>query len=228
MTTMPNRPLQPGDPAPSFVLPAVNREGMVSLDDFRGRSPVLLALMRGLHCPFCRRHIAQLGVTRDKLAAEGVETMAVVNTPAERARMYFQYRPTRVVLAADPDVRTHQAYGLPKVGLVPEDTAPSELQWPQRVKMSQVLAMRLNPRGLLPEPMNPFAANEALNRQENFQPTEVDQQVAEAHGTQLTGVFLIDRTGTIVWTYAEGLVPDQVQILPSEAEILAAVRELRP
>jgi hypothetical protein len=42
-------PLRPGDPAPPFALPAVNREGQVSLDDYRGRSPVLVALFRGLH-----------------------------------------------------------------------------------------------------------------------------------------------------------------------------------
>ena len=42
-------PLGPGDPAPRFALPAVNREGQVSLDDYRGKSPVLLALLRGLH-----------------------------------------------------------------------------------------------------------------------------------------------------------------------------------
>ncbi len=42
-------PLRPGDPAPHFALPAVNREGQVSLDDYRGRSPVLLGLFLGLH-----------------------------------------------------------------------------------------------------------------------------------------------------------------------------------
>ncbi len=42
-------PLRPGDAAPSVTLPAVNREGQVSLDDYRGRSPVLIALFRGLH-----------------------------------------------------------------------------------------------------------------------------------------------------------------------------------
>jgi peroxiredoxin len=41
--------LRPGDPAPHFALPAVNREGKVSLDDYRGRSPVLVGLFRGLH-----------------------------------------------------------------------------------------------------------------------------------------------------------------------------------
>jgi peroxiredoxin len=42
-------PLRPGDAAPHFTLPAVNREGQVSLGDYRGRSPVLIALFRGLH-----------------------------------------------------------------------------------------------------------------------------------------------------------------------------------
>ena len=41
--------LRSGDPAPHFTLPAVNREGQVTLDDYRGRSPVLIALLRGLH-----------------------------------------------------------------------------------------------------------------------------------------------------------------------------------
>jgi peroxiredoxin len=41
--------LRTGDSAPHFALPAVNREGQVSLDDYRGRSPVLIGLFRGLH-----------------------------------------------------------------------------------------------------------------------------------------------------------------------------------
>ena len=46
---MASTPLHPGDPAPLFTMPAVNREGQVTLDDYRGRSPVLLGLFRGLH-----------------------------------------------------------------------------------------------------------------------------------------------------------------------------------
>jgi hypothetical protein len=87
----------------------------------------------------------QLGLTRDKLAREGVETVAIVNTPTERARQYFQYRPTRVLLAADPDVRTHQAFGLPKIGFVADGTDPAELHWPERATMAQFLAPQFNP-----------------------------------------------------------------------------------
>lgn len=46
---MASTPIPLGEPAPHFALPAVNREGQISLDDYRGRSPVLLALLRGLH-----------------------------------------------------------------------------------------------------------------------------------------------------------------------------------
>ncbi|TIW34867.1 MAG: AhpC/TSA family protein, partial [Mesorhizobium sp.] len=51
-------PLQPGNRAPNVVLDAISREGKIALDDFRGRSPLLIGLFRGLHCPFCRRHVA--------------------------------------------------------------------------------------------------------------------------------------------------------------------------
>jgi len=48
-TTERQAPVQPGEPAPDFTLPAANREGSVSLADYRGRSPLLLALFRGLY-----------------------------------------------------------------------------------------------------------------------------------------------------------------------------------
>ena len=44
---------------------------------------VLIGLFRGLHCPFCRRQLVQLGTTQEKLKAVGVETVAVVNTQGE-------------------------------------------------------------------------------------------------------------------------------------------------
>jgi len=48
MTVELRRPVQPGDPAPDFTLPSVEREGFVSLSDYRGRSPLLLAIFRGV------------------------------------------------------------------------------------------------------------------------------------------------------------------------------------
>ncbi|HEX2481949.1 MAG TPA: hypothetical protein VHQ69_08725 [Methylomirabilota bacterium] len=42
-------PVSRGEPAPDFVLPSGHGEGTVSLADYRGKSPVLLALFRGLY-----------------------------------------------------------------------------------------------------------------------------------------------------------------------------------
>ena len=42
-------PVASGEPAPDFMLAAAHGDGTVSLADYRGRSPVLLALFRGLY-----------------------------------------------------------------------------------------------------------------------------------------------------------------------------------
>ena len=217
-------PLRPGDPAPHFALPAVNREGQISLDDYRGRTPVLVALFRGLHCPFCRRQLVHLGTTQDKLKEMGVETVAVVNTPPERARLYFKYRPAKVLLGADPEAATHQAFRLPAGAIVEDESATS---WPLAVTMGQFLALEINPTGELPAPQNPFAAMETLNKKDGFEVTEVDQQVAAAHGTQLGGHFLIDREGIIRWGQVEaGERMGDLSKFPSDEEILRAARTL--
>ena len=222
---MASSPLRPGQPAPDFVLPAVNREGQVSLDDYRGRSPVLIGLFRGLHCPFCRRQLVQLGTTQDKLQTVGVETMAVVNTPLERARLYFKYRPARVLLTADPEAATHRLFGVPEGVLVENE---SEASWAQgKVTMGQMQAALVNPTGELPEPQNVFVANETLNQRDGFELTEVDKQIAATHAFQLAGHFLLDRNGIVRWLQIEAADgPGGLAKFPSDDEIVAAARGL--
>lgn len=107
-------PLQPGDRAPNIVLDAITRDGTIALQDFRGHSPILISLFRGLHCPFCRRHIAAQAQLDAALRDKGVESLTVVNTPIERARLYFRYHPLPNLLAAsDPERVSHRAFGLP-------------------------------------------------------------------------------------------------------------------
>lgn len=48
MSATSERPLGPGDPAPHFSLLAVNRDGRIAFDNYRGRSSVLVGLFRGL------------------------------------------------------------------------------------------------------------------------------------------------------------------------------------
>ena len=151
---------------------------------------------------------------QEKLRTASVETLAIVNTPLARARQYFEYRPTRLLLAADPDLTTHRLFGLPKPELTPE-------------LMQAAKAVRINPTGELPEPLPPFVADEALNRQDGFQLTQVDEQILAANGTQLTGHFLIDREAIVRWQHveaSEGLA--ELAKFPTEVEILMVARAL--
>ena len=61
----------------------------------------------------------------------------------------------------------------------------------------------------------------------DYEPNETDQQIAAAHGTQLTGHFLIDRQGIIRWAHIEaGERPEDLLHFPTEEEILRAARSL--
>lgn len=220
------RPLQPGDPAPAFELPAVNLEGMVSLDSLRGR-PFLIGFFRGLHCPFCRRRVTQLAGMQPALRAAGVETVAVINTPVERARLYFRHRPSPVMLLSDADCLTHRAFGVPHIEFLP-DGSNERPEWPYRASMEQFVAARVNPTGELPEPLQPMAANPILNAMDGFEPNEADDAVFASHGTQLVGHFLVDAAGIVRWVQIEAPDgPDGLCNYPNAAEILAAAGSLR-
>jgi peroxiredoxin len=206
-------PVKPGEPAPDFTLPAVDRDGTVSLVDYRAKSPVFLALFRGVFCPFCRRAIAQMGRLQDKLSSLGVESLGIVATTPENARLYFKFRPTRLRLAADPELRTHHAYGLPK----PEVTA--EL-------MHAINSTRINPSGELPEPLPVMEAGATLERLDGYSGTELDKTDSQRQFPQLTGEFLIDRGGIVRWARIECAEEGMAGLgkFPTEAEILAAAR----
>ena len=220
------RPLQPGDPVPEFTLPAANREGTVSLGDLRGR-PFLIAFYRGLHCPFCRRQVVQLGSVQPVLQAAGIETVAVVNTPVERARMYFRHRPTPATLLSDPDCATHRAFGVPHIEFQPEgSTEPPE--WPYQASLQEFMAARINPSGELDEPLQPMEVNGALNAKEGFEMEPADHAIVASHAPQLVGHFLVDARGNVAWVHIEGLEgAHSIGILPTPAELIAAAESLR-
>ena len=167
----------------------------------------------------------QLGTTQEKLKALGVETMAVVNTPLARARLYFKYRPARLLLAADPEAATHRSFGVPAGVLVENE---SEASWAKgTVTMGQMQAALVNPTGELPTPQNVFVAMETLNQRDGFELSEIDQQIAATHGMQLGGHFLIDQDGIVRWLQIEAAERiGDLGKFPSDEEILTAARSL--
>jgi peroxiredoxin len=215
MTTDTRPPVAPGDPAPDFTLPAVDRPETVSLADYRGRSPVFLALFLGLWCPFCRRSIVQIGKVEGKLRALGVEALGIVATAPENARLYFKYRPTPLRLAADPEMSTHRAYGLPRPAVTPEF-------------MEAIQTVRINPFGEFPAPLPLPEAAATLAKQDGYTENDTDKTDLNRQFPQLRGQFLIDRAGIVRWANiecaTEGLAGTGK--CPSEEEILTAARAL--
>jgi peroxiredoxin len=216
MTTSETRsPVAPGEPAPNFTLPAVDRNENVSLADYRGRSPVFLALLVGLWCPFCRRQIAQIGSLEGKLKSLGVESLAVVATPPENARLYFKFRPTKVRLASDPELSTHRAYGIPRPAVNPEF-------------MEMLTTVKINPEGVLPQPLPIIDAATEIGRLDGYAQTKADQDDMERQWPQLKGQFMIDRDGIVRWANIEcaGEGIAGVGKFPPEETILSAARGL--
>ena len=193
-----NGPLQPGDSAPEVVLDAITHDGKIVLRDFQGRSPILIGLFRGLHCPFCRRHIAAMSRLDGALRERGIESIAVVNTTIERARLYFRFHPLpNIIAASDPESVSHRAFGLPNLLFTENET-----DWPNKVGMNVAAAMRIDMPGETPAPMDPFAAFQFLNEKDGYTMTEADQRTAAA-GAQLVGQFLVDRDGIVRWSFTE-------------------------
>lgn len=182
--------VQPGERAPDFVVPAVHEERSISLADYRGKTPLLLGLFPGMYCPFCRRALAQMATTSERLRSLGVDSLAIVGTELDNARLYFKFRPTRMALGADPQLTTHRSYGVPR----PEPTA-------ELMKILQ--ETYINPTGELPAPLPVPAAGAALAVLDGYQNTPTDQRDFEATFPQLKGQFLIDRDGIVRWAHIE-------------------------
>jgi peroxiredoxin len=212
------KPLQPGDRAPNVVLDAITREGKVAIDDFRGQKPVLVGLFRGLHCPFCRRQIAAMAELAGDLKQKGVDSLTVVNTPINRARLYFRYHPIPSMLAAsDPERVSHRAFGLPNLIFTDQETS-----WPRQVNMDQVKAIKVD-QPYLPGPMDVFSAIEYLDKTDQYEHTDEDQQAMAGGYGQLVGQFLLDRDGVVRWAFTE--YPDNGRHMfdaPTRQEVMSA------
>jgi len=190
MTQVMQPTVQSGEPAPDFAVPAVKDNRLISLNDYRGSFPLLLGLFPGLYCPFCRRSLVQMAATSEKLKSVGIESLAIVGTELENARLYFQFRPTQLTLGADPQLATHRSYGVPR----PEPT-------PELIAM--VEKVRINPTGELPEPLPASEVGLTLNKLDGFQLTATDQREMQSTFTQMKGQFLIDRSGIVRWLNIE-------------------------
>lgn len=157
----------------------------------------------------------QLGVTAQKLEHVGVQTVGIVASNADRARLFFRYRPVGYAIGADPDLTTHGAYGVPRSAATPEI-------WQAIGSAYESLARELR------LPVAGGDAREAVGRLDGFEAGESENAEFRRHQIQFTAQFLIDREGIVRWCYVEcakeGL--SGVDKFPTEKELLAAARAL--
>ena len=214
MTQVSEQPRAVGEHAPDFSVPAVQEDRVLTFSDYVGRTPFLLGLFPGLYCPFCRRSLAHMSAVSEKLKPLGVDCLAIVATEVDNARLYYQFRPTRLALGADPTHSTHRSYGVPKPEPTPE-------------LMEAIGQLRLDPTGELPHPMPMPEAAATLNARDGFQPTDTDRHESQLHFTQLKGQFLIGRDGVIRWANIECSGKEGFSGLgkfPSQDDLLTAAR----
>ena len=156
-----------------------------------------------------------LGTTAERLQAVGVGTLGIVASKAERARLFFRYRPVRCAVGADPDLLTHRAYGVPHTGVTPEIM--------QAIGgVYRKLARELNIE--VPDDQ----AREAIGRLDGFEVTESETAELQRHQVQFTSQFLVDRHGIVRWSNIECAQegPAGIDKFPTDEELLAAARAL--
>ena len=186
MTEQIGQSLGPGDRAPDFDLPAADRDGRISLSDHYLRGPVLLLLLRGLYCAFCRRHLSQLRSSCELLLDAGIPMLGVIIASAERSRLYFRFAPRPCFpIAAAPDRSVHRAYGLPAAERTPEYLAGATRQ-------AAVFLREMN----IDEGGDPFTA---FHHHDGWKDTAEDDAEFK-RPLQSVGYFLIDQQGVIRWT----------------------------
>jgi len=205
MTDQPARSLGPGDPAPDFDLPAADRDARLSLSEHWRRGPVLLLMLRGLYCPFCRRHISQLRPSCDLLRGTGIAMLGVVIASPARARQYFRFGHAPCFpVAAAPDRSLHRAYGLTATERTPEMVASARQRAADILREAHV------------EVGDDLV--DAFQKLDGFEPTPEDT-VEQQRPLQAPGYYLIDREGVIRWASVGKLLA----ALPEPAELLRLV-----
>jgi hypothetical protein len=150
-----------------------------------------------------------------KLKAVGVESLGIVATSPENARLYFRFRPARLRLAADPELTTHRAFGVPKPEPTPEF-------------MQAMETTRVNPFGNLPEPLPVVQAAAAIAKLDGYVENETDRADTQRQWPQLKAQYLIDRDGIVRWANIECATEGIAGIgkMPSIDDILTAARAL--
>jgi peroxiredoxin Q/BCP len=111
-----------GDIAPDFELTDTNGQ-KVRLSDFRGKKNVVLVLNRSLVCPFCRRHMVQMGRDYADFVSRNAEVIILGPNSSENFKRTWEIEELKMIGLSDPDSvianRYHQEVKFMRMGRLP-------------------------------------------------------------------------------------------------------------
>ena len=103
--------IEVGQRAPSFRLPS-GQGPERGLDEFRGRSHVIVWFTKGMGCPFCRSQMSQLARGYERIRSLGADVLQITPTTPGRAAFYVRNFTLPFVYLCDPDYSVHRQWGV--------------------------------------------------------------------------------------------------------------------
>ena len=109
--------LENGKRTPDFELPDIRNGKLVRLSNYRGVTPVIVALTRIFtekqYCPFCFPHILALNNNYEKFLERGVEVLMITSTDEEQSKIVVRDLGLKMPLLSDSSCQVFKNY---KVG----------------------------------------------------------------------------------------------------------------
>jgi peroxiredoxin Q/BCP len=104
-----------GSRAPEFLLPAANRDGILSLSGFLSRRALIVEFLRGTWCPNCRRRMSELELMKTEIERAGAQLVYIAaekSTGVWKPAKFLQSHPVSYPFLLDEDSAVTKAYGL--------------------------------------------------------------------------------------------------------------------
>lgn len=102
--------LNKGEKAPDFLVSDIDGTEH-KLNNFEGKY-LLLSFYRYASCPFCNLRISQLMKRVDEFEKEGLELLAVFQSPEEKIKQYVMKQKPPFPIVADPERKLYSLYRL--------------------------------------------------------------------------------------------------------------------
>jgi peroxiredoxin len=185
-----------GDAPPPFRLPS-GQGPEIGVEDYRGRSKLVVWFTKGFGCAFCRAHMAQMVRSYPAIRERGAEVLEVSVSKPEQGRLYLKKFSLPFPYLCDDDYRARTSWGVAH--------RPQSLTYYAKTLVANV--RREFPSSDFGPPSSPPLG-------------EIPRMLADDD----TGFFILDRAGVARFarsgTYLTGEV---ARPIPTEEEILRAL-----